>query len=200
MRGWLRLFNVLYWLALIIWIGALLTTAIAAAAVFGQLKLMPIHLESYASYPADEHWSLAAGTIMEQVFAIVDLIQFVAAPLLLIALTVQLAALGYPLRRASNIIRAACIVGAAALLAFRMITLAPAMNRELHQYWQAAADGNIEVARAHRDAFSRDHPAAERVFSVSFLLLLVAAAASAVALPEPPSRSTLETPRLLRQP
>ena len=194
--------TVIYWLALVAWIGGLIAAAVAAPSVFGALGDLPVTIESFEAYPHLEHGRLAAGMVMERVFWIVDLIQFVAAPVVAATLVVQLVAAGARFRAPSNLVRTICIVGAAVLLAYRAAALAPTLNRELRAYWQAAEAGRVEVARAHRDRFNEDHPTASAIFTISLVLLFVVAGASAVAGspgPAPPAAPTLEPPELLRR-
>lgn len=194
--------TVIYWLALVAWIGGLIAAAVAAPSVFGALGDLPVTIESFEAYPHLEHGRLAAGMVMERVFWIVDLIQFVAAPVVVATLVVQLVAAGARFRAPSNLVRTICIVGAALLLAYRAAALAPTMNRELRAYWQAAEAGRVEVARAHRDRFNEDHPTARTILGASLVLLLVAVGASAAATgpgTAPRVASGVEPPELLRR-
>ncbi len=191
--------TVLYWLALVAWIGGLIAAAVAAPSVFGALGDLPLTLESFEAYPHDEHGRLAAGMVMERVFWIVDLIQLAAAPVVVVTLAIQLVAAGSRLRSPSNVVRTICIGAAALLLAYRVAALAPSMNRKLRAYWEAAEAGEVEAAAVHRDRFNEDHPTAIAVFGACLILLLVAAAASAAAGgPQAPPASELEPPDLLR--
>jgi hypothetical protein len=200
MRGYLHLANVIYWLGLILWIAALISAAVAAMNVFPALKAMPIELADYANYPSDQHWRFAAGQIMEGVFFLIDVMQFVAAPLVLITLIAQLAVFRMPLRSISNLARAACIAVAAGLFAYHATMLAPKMNRALREQWEAAKAGEIERADALRAAFNADHQTADAILKLNLILLIVTAGASAVALGPALQSSTdlLEPPALLR--
>ena len=198
MAGYSKIVNTLYWLALILWISALISAGVAAMNVFGVLDGMPLRLEQYAAFPAGEHPRLAASRIMEGVFFLVDVLQFIAIPLALLALIAQLAFFHVPLKRISNIIRSAAIVIAAALFAYHATMVAPKMNGELRAFWAAAEAGQIDEATAHRSAFNAYHPTADAILRLNLLLLLIAAAASAAAFTAMPDRgdSRLEPPRL----
>ena len=69
--------------------------------------------------------------------------------------------------------RAFCVVVAAALLAARLVFIAPSMNHDLRAYWNAAANGETEAAERHRAAFDARHPTAARLFNTTLVLLLV---------------------------
>jgi len=200
MRGYRNVVNIIYWLALTIWIAALISAAVAAMNVFPTLDETVLTLERYAEYPEAEHPRLLAGRIMERVFFLVDLLQFGAAPVAVLALLVQVFVFGMPLRRAGHIIRAGCIVAAAGLLTYHATLLAPGMNRELRAYWAAAEAGEIEAARARREAFNAYHPRADAVLRLNLLLLLVAVGASAAAWAptDAARRERLETPKLAK--
>jgi len=199
MTGYFKIVNVIYWLALIVWISALISAGVAAMNVFPSLDTLPLQLEQYAAYPAGEHPRLAAGRIMEGVFFLVDVLQFIAIPLTVLALLAQLLFFRLPLKRISNAVRAAMIVIAAGLFACHATMLAPKMNRELRSFWSAAETGQVDEAQAHRRAFNAYHPRADAILRINLLLLLVAAGASAAAFTPAPARgdTTLEQPRLL---
>ena len=202
MHGYFKIVNTVYWLALILWISALISAAVAAMNVFGSLNDMPLELEQYGAYPAAEHPRLAAGRIMEGVFFLVDLLQFIAVPLVAAALIAQVTIFRLSLKRPANTIRTACIVLAAGIFAYHAIMLAPGMNRELRAYWAAAEAGQVEQAHAHRTAFNADHPRADALLRLNLVLLLVAAASSAAAFSPTGGRRAghLQTPHLARKP
>src|SRR5262245_5965556 len=109
----LRLVNGVYWLALTAWTAALVTAGIAAMNTFTRLPKMNIELRDYASLPTSEHGRLAAGMVMEGVFATVDRIQVVAAVLAVISLILQLAMTRPSWKSMHNLVRCACIMIAA---------------------------------------------------------------------------------------
>jgi hypothetical protein len=200
MNGYLKLCLSLYWLALVGWISALVSAAISAMNVFPTLDAVPVILTDHAGFPAEEHGRLVAGRIMDGVFFAVDLLQIGAAPLAVVTLLLQIFVFRLPLRAPSNVIRLVCVLGAAALFAFHATMLAPTMNRELRQFWAAAADGDVEEAATRRAAFNELHPTARTIQQINLLLLIGAVIASAAALTPAPSttRSSIETPDLAR--
>lgn len=207
MRRWLTFINIVYWLSLTLWISAIIAGAIAAVSVFGKLPEMSIRLDDFAAYqPSDDPHAqgrIAAGMVMERLFWIVDMIQFVAAPLLAVTLVMQLIAGRGAAKTPANLIRTMCVVIAIGTFAWQSALLTPEMNRELRAYWAAAKAGQLEAAQRHKAAFDADHPRATLLYDIRLLTLLAALVASA-AMTAPPTDSRspqtqLQSPRLLKQ-
>ncbi len=200
MTGYLKICTAVYWIGLTVWFSALVTATIAAAHVFATLGAMPMQLERYAAYPAEEHGRLAGGHVMDGVFFTVDLLQFAAIPLTVLALLAQLTIFKLPVRSPANLVRTICVLGAAGLFAAHATMLAPKMNHELRARWAAAEAGDVAASRAHQGVFSEQHRVAESILGATGLLLVVAVGASAAAFvpaaagPSP----SLPEPRLLR--
>ena len=208
MQSLFKLCNMVYWLALTIWLAVLVTAGVSAVAVFTTLGEMDVSLEAYAAFEPDEsdvpnaHAHLAAGHVLEPVFTLVSFVQFALIPLMLITLIAQFTVFQQKIRRPANLIRTACIVIAAGLFVFHALARAPQMNRDLQAYWDAAKDGNVTAALEHREAFNRRHPTAEAVLNATLLLVVLATFASAAAMtPALPQRRTseLQTPHLARK-
>ena len=208
MQSLFKLCNMVYWLALTIWLAVLVTAGVSAVAVFTTLGEMDVSLEAYAAFEPDEsdvpnaHAHLAAGHVLEPVFTLVSFVQFAVIPLMLITLIAQFTVFQQKIRRPANLIRTACIVIAAGLFAFHALARAPQMNRDLNAYWDAAKDGSVTAALEHRAAFNRRHPTAEAVLNGTLLLVVLATFASAAAMtPALPQRRTseLQTPHLARK-
>jgi hypothetical protein len=203
MNSYLKLCNVLHWFGLILWISALVSAAVAAMNVFGTLDKMSLTLERYAAFPAEDHARLAAGHIMEGVFFTVDLLQFIAAPLVVITLLLQLTVFRMRWRRPANLVRVIALIIAGGLFAYHATMIAPTMNRELRAFWAAAEAGDVDEANAHRAAFNAYHPTADAMLRLNLLLVMLGAGASAVALSTTGARSAadaLEKPGLLVRP
>ena len=202
MRWLLKMVLIIYWLGLMLWVGSLMTAGIAAMNTFGTLPDLGVRLDSYADYPSAEHGRLAAGMVMERNFFVVDVIQMLVVPLVIVTLLVQLFGFGMRLRRPANAIRTVSLLLAAGLFALYAFSLAPRMNRELRMYWSEAEAGQLEQAEIHRTKFERDHPRAESIMTINLFLLILGVGASAVAFVEsskPPKISNLETPKLLNK-
>jgi hypothetical protein len=197
-HSFLKLCNGMYWLALTMWVAALASAGIAAMNVFGTLPGMRIALERFAAMPPQTHGRIAAGLVMADVFFTVDLIQFVAVPVVVLTLLMQLLLFGLPLRAPANMIRSLCILGAACVFAFHATMLAPRMNRELRAYWGAAEAGEMAQAENHLEAFNARHPIADNLLRTKLVLLVIGVMASAAALGPHRPREHMHIPSLLR--
>lgn len=181
--------SVIYWLALTLWVSVLVAGAVAATGVFSKLLHTDLVLADYQAFDHTQHGRLIAGMIMEPIFTFIDVAQIVVAALTLLMLILQLTVVGgigggqrREWKRPSNLVRSLCIIAATLLLAFRMFTITPAMNRELRAYWRAAQVGDSARADEHRQAFERNHPRVSKMYSITLGLLLISVAASAIAL------------------
>jgi hypothetical protein len=193
----LKCCNVFYWLALTVWVSVLASGAVAAAGVFGKLTQLDVTLGAFSQYDPSAHGRLVAGMVMEPIFTFIDLMQFLAGAIVVLALLAQVTVFGMPLRRAANAMRILCIAAAATLLIIRAAIITPSMNHELRAYWAAAQAGNEEAAQSHRAAFDAKHPVVTTMFQATMILLLIAVAASAVALgPQRPRSAQVQMPRL----
>jgi hypothetical protein len=205
MRMAVRLVEVAFWIGLILWVSAVVTAGVSAAMAFPTMHEYHVEVPRFAAFPASEHWSIAAGLLMERMFFVTDIAQLLAGVLVLLGLGAGYALGGRLLKRPAEVLRTACVLGVIAVVAYRALALAPEMNRTLHQYWDAAQAGSTEVALERREAFQSMHPTASRLYGVSLVLLLGAAVTTAWA---PPDRSDVrraartsdaEVPALLRK-
>ena len=138
---------------------------------------------------------------MSDIFFAVDFVQFIAIPLTLLTLALQVTVFGASLRCPANLVRGGCLLAAAALFAGYAILLAPSLNGELRLFWAAAEAGDTSSALRHRELFATGHATAALILKTNLLLVLAGLAASAVApAPATPPRSQLETPRLATTP
>ncbi len=188
-----------YWLSLAAWLAALVTAAVSAAQVFGNLPGMSLTLQRFAAYPDQEHGRLAAGLVMAEIFFTADVVQMVAAPLTLVALGLQLTVMGLPWRRPANLLRGGLVVLAAGLFGFYAVAMAPGLNRTLRRYWEAAEAGDTTEAMMLHKQFGIDHGVAEMILTTNLLLVAGAIVASAIAL-APVTAPRLETPDLAPTP
>jgi hypothetical protein len=198
--AWLKACLAVYWLSLAVWLAALMAAGLSAVHTFGKLPRTPLVLEPFAAYPVEEHGTIAAGLVMADVFVTVDFIQFVAVPLAVLMLALQLTVFRLPAGRPSNIVRAACLVLAAALFAWYAAAVAPPLNGNLRAYWDAARAGDLETATGHRDLVGAYHSTARLVLQLNLALVVATVAASAVALGPGVSRARgLPEPELLKR-
>lgn len=204
MQSWFKLCNLVYWLALAVWLGALMTGGIAAAFVFGTLPDLGVELARYAGfYTADPaaHANLAAGHIMERVFTATAFIQVGAVVLAILTMLCQFVFFQVSLRRASNFVRGLTLSAAAIIFGFYFFGQAPRFNAALRSYWRAAEAGDLNAADAHKQALDALHPRMELAIQFQLICVIAGVAGSAVALTptlRPKRETALEKPRLAK--
>jgi len=164
--------DALHTLGLTVWAAALISAAVAALNVFPVLRNMPITMGAYPGVPATEHWRFAAGEIMEGVFFTADLMQFVAVPMVIITLFMQMSR-ARAAHRIRGRIRAGALIIAAMLFTLHATTIAPPMNRLLRAQWAAAAQGDTARIEAYRRDFHRLHVRADGILRVNLVLVLI---------------------------
>jgi hypothetical protein len=109
------------------------------------------------------HADLGAGFIQARVFAAVDVVQFVGALVGLLTLIVSAVARD-AIQAKSTIVRSVLLGVTLLLFGYQFFVLAPRMDQNAIQYWQAAQAGDNEQAEAFKAKFSADHPTATRTF------------------------------------
>jgi len=171
--------------ALSLWIAAVIAPAVSAMATFGTLPDLDVSLREYESFTIqgepDAHARLAAGMVLEKIFTGSDFAQVALAFLVIVTLAIDVMVFRQPVRRPANAIRIVSALIATGLLAFHVFLQAPQMNRELRQYWGEARAGNVEAALEHRERFDRYHPRAEMILQANLVLLLITMGAFAAA-------------------
>jgi hypothetical protein len=174
-----RLCLVAYWLGLFAWTSALVTAAVAASFSFATLGPLDLSIAGYTLPPGASAGHLAAGMVMNRIFGFVDAVQLAAAAAVVLSLAVLTGRGALARRDGPSLVRVLCIVAAVCLFAARAVLLTPAMNRDLHAYWEAARAGDVAAAEEHRGAFERRHPRASMLYGATCACLLLAVAASA---------------------
>ena len=198
MRALIRLAEIVFWLALIVWISAIVTAGVTAAVAFPMMREYEVVVPKFAAYDESQHWAIAAGVLLERIFTLTDMIQLAAAVIAILALVA-----GARRRsRLAELLRFFTMLAAATLLGYRVLLLAPQMNRSLHQYWDAAEQGQADTAAQYRSEFQAMHPTASRIYGIMLFMLLTSAGATAWSppIPSPAVKSDgLQEPQLARR-
>jgi len=163
--------EVLHLCALGVWAGAMGAVGAAAAIAFPMMRDLDPSLPAYAAYEGP-HWSIAAGAVMNRVFALADTLGFVCACIAAATLVVVFVVRARPL--APMVIRAALVAGALGLAGHAMFVQGPAMRAHLHAYWEAAEAGEDETAAVHKEAFDAMHPRASGLIGAQLIVVLLA--------------------------
>lgn len=167
-----RISESVFALAVAVWLGAVGMSGVVASTVFPEMRRLDPRLPGYAAYEG-EHWRLAAGRVAARVFFAADAIALVAALIATVSLLVSVLHYKARARSGAGLARVAGFVAAMALLGFQFSYLGPRMHPELARYWEAAAAGDNEAARAHLAAFDRHHPTASNVLMGTAVALAV---------------------------
>lgn len=199
MRG-LRLCNAIQRLAVVVWIGVLISAFVARGGAMSVLPDMGLTIDDFLAYDLHEHWRIAAGKLMEPVFTFADLVQFVAVLTVLATVILQCAYYRLPARSPAGGLRLLCLGLAAVLLAVRAAVIMPSMNRAMRAYWEAARLVQADAAADYRQSFEAAQSVALWMMGVTVVLLLitVAIAPPAPAGAELNRTSRYEPPALLK--
>jgi Ca2+/H+ antiporter len=170
MTRWTRLAFAVYLIALGLWAGSLMMTAVTAAVAFPTVKALDPVVPALdpASRP---HWPLIAGKVASNVFVISHMTQSVCA-LLVIGAGVALCRVPSLRMRRSPSSIAACL--AVATLGWYLLILWPRMRANLYTYWDNLFAGRLEPAAAAQRAFNADHPTSSTTMAIIFVLVLTA--------------------------
>jgi hypothetical protein len=154
--------------ALGLWLGALLAVGGIAAVAFPTMKSLAPALPGFR-VPVEDHWSIAAGHIMNPAFFAVMIAGIVLCAAALLAWTCLSAA-----RRIVLVIALLLAVGT-------LMGLGLPMQTHLDGYWMAAQAGELEAAAEAKTRFDALHPWSSRAMGTQagvVALALVMAIAS----------------------
>lgn len=202
MKAWKALCETVHLAALGIWAGFLGATGAQAASTFPIMKRLDPILPGYAKFPHD-HWKVAAGSVVQRGFLILDVVQFVCAVLSVGTLGCLLALFGLPRRRPATIVRACAMGLALAGAAGSIIIVSPQLNAAIRLKWAAMATGDAAAVGVHGAAVDQLHPIASKLLAGTLVCVLIALVSGLWATTrtwereEAPSASRYERPGLL---
>lgn len=201
-----RFLEVVHLIAAGLWLGVAVATGAAAAIIFPTVRDFEPTLATYPDYTG-EHWRLLAGHVAARIFAVGDIVGFFCLMLTGLSLCI-IAAMRHIWIQIPRITLARLAALGLAILAagYNIFVLGPRMNRNLTDYWNAAAAGDNAAATIARDAFMADHTPASNTLAaiaIAALALTVTAAMAITAKPRSaaqlPKPQRLETPELATQ-
>lgn len=178
MRPVARISETMAILVLSLWLAALLGAGGAAAVLFPTMKRLAPTLAEFGAFP-DEHWKIAAGLVGVRLFVLADVVQLGAACASIFTLIVTRLAGSGGASRLTTLVRLVTLASALLLAAYQIMVLGPRMQSNLNAFYAAARSGQVETARAYRDAFDADHPASTRVLGGTLLAVVGALSATA---------------------
>lgn len=155
-----------------LWLGATVMTGVAAAIAFPTMKGLDPALPDFAAYPTD-HWMIAAGAVMNKVFAVLDYASVALAVVAAQALVIAAMPCGLRLSAPSSIVRLLALAVAVGALGYSLFMLRPEMNAHLLEFHSHAMAGRLAEADAARSAFDALHPPASNALGVIAIALVV---------------------------
>lgn len=194
-----QIVQIIFWLALATWFGAVLFIAVAAPVVFRTVRESNPILPGVLSVNLEgQHGTLLAGTIVSNLLSQLRLIQVVAAAVLLVAMIAQLFIidLSGPNGTAA-IVRGVLFFAAGALLLFDWFAVAPQIARYRAEYLDNADEPDI--ANPAKDRFDEMHRRSVAVLQALLFCLLGMLLFSASISPRPRG-GTIHAPSAVQNP
>lgn len=167
----------LHLFALGAWAGMLMLVGAAAAIAFPTMKRLDPQLPEFSQYNED-HWMIAAGSVMNRVFQLADWVALGLATLALVSLVLIFAG-RQSAPRLRRTVHGIVLLVAMTLLLIESFVLAPRMRSTLEEFLDAARAGDIATANLARDEFRADHPMASRLMMAQFSAVMLSFAAGA---------------------
>ena len=183
-----RTFSALGLVFLSLWLAVVFAAGLSASVTFTVLPPMEPNIPGYESLDPEMRGRLIAGLVTEPVFRIADWSQIALCPLTILVIVLQGMAGLIDHRRVSQWIRLIGIGLAATFFLTRLIFVNPPMNEHLDAYRAAAKVGDLSAAVAEQTQFNGWHHAAETLWGLTGLSLLVAITATGATLTTPRSK------------
>jgi len=205
MRSGRKLAETVHCLALGVWLGAIVTTGMAAAMLFPTVRELTPVTPKFEAYEG-EHWRIVAGHVGAGLFLNADVVQFVCAFVAIFTAGVSVILMGRQWRTVGTGLRMVLLSCALTAFSYGFFIHTPRMNAHLAAYWRAAEAGDNAVATAEQQAFAALHPTSTTVLGLTALCVaaaLVVGVYSALGAEttrpiREPSSGGLETPQLAR--
>ncbi len=160
--------------------GMTLLVGAMAGITFATLRRLGTTIEGYKGFAAD-HWSIAAGKIMNVAF-LVEHVAALVALVLALATFVGASACRERVPHRVQTIRGIVLGMLLALVGATWFWIWPTMQADLTAYWNAAAAGDVETAAVHKRAFDDLHPTASVLLGMRLCLSLGAIVLACAAL------------------
>lgn len=177
--------------ALGLWLGMLVMIGMGAAIAFPTMRGLEPSLPDFAGYPED-HWAIAAGHIMNRLFAVGDWLGLALGLVALGAIVVPMVLDARRFATHLGVLRSVATVIAVLIAVASLVLMRPGMNADLNEFWDAARAGEVARADVARTRFDAMHPKASLVLSAQAGIVFVALLLSAA---DVRGRRTLETER-----
>lgn len=193
MRSWRAFLETVNFVALALWLGAIVFSGVVAARVFVVMRELDPRLNAYAGYTG-EHWKLAGGKVANGVFAVTDIAQFLCALIAGLCFASLVATRSVSPRRISTWLRGVGLsVGMACAMGL-LLVVGPRLNAALEGYWTAAREGKNDEALRLQALAGQIHPTTTLLMGVGAFAVLMALIAAAWTLAGDSSRQAESGP------
>ncbi|TVQ63611.1 MAG: hypothetical protein EA378_01630 [Phycisphaerales bacterium] len=208
MRTGRKIAETIHFVALGVWLGAILTTGMGAAMLFPTVRDLAPSAPKFAEYTG-EHWRIVAGHVGAGLFLNADVVQFVCAFVAIFTAGVSVILMGRNWRTLGTGGRMVLLSCALTAFSYGFFIHTPQANAHLVAYWQAAEAGDLETATAEQRAFAAMHPTSTTILGLTAFSVLGAMSVGLFSAMGPPAAnrvvrqtnaSPLETPSLARTP
>lgn len=176
-----------YWLALTIWIAAILAPAAAGMAVFRVLPQLNGTFPEFTAVATANQAALAGGHIVNPLFIFSNVVQIVCAAIAIFALGIEQLYWRPAHHSRADYVRIPTLLMATILILVEICILGPIAREHLYAYWDAVQSNSMDIANQAKTAFDALHPVGTTLYAVTFGLLLITVVASAVAYTPPHS-------------
>ena len=146
------------------WLMELLMSGAMAAVIFPTMKSLNPVIPGFEKMPQD-HWALAAGSVMRIIFLIGDCLQCVLAAVSCVAAVMVIR--GYQLRGVRAALLGVPLVVGVVAAVLSAVWLSPRMRSEMDDAIAAARAGKAEEAQAARARFTAMHPTSEALLGTA---------------------------------
>lgn len=175
--GWRGFVEVAHMAVLGLWLGVVLTVGMFAGIVFPMMHRLDPRLPAFESFDGP-HWTIAAGQVANQGFAIAAFAQLGCGFAALLSYVLVAKWLMRRVPAVCVLARQLTLLFVVGCLIYNFVALRPRMRDNVEAFWKAAEAGRNEEAKKYQAAFDADHPVATRVFGMTAagLVLCVGAA------------------------
>lgn len=149
--------QILFWLSLATWFGAVLFVAVAAPVIFRTVRESNPILPGVLSVNMEgQHGTLLAGTIVQNLLSHLKIIQAIAAGVLLVAMIAHLFIVNLGgSNGTAAIVRGGLLIAAIGILLFDWLAIAPKVEQYRKEYLDNADEP--EIANPAKDNFDAQH-------------------------------------------
>ena len=175
--------HLLVFIVMALWLAMIVVPGMAGMSAFTQLPERHAEIAEYRDFFGEDHKAMGqmvAGFVTAPIFAFSDVAQWILAPVALVLALLECR----PFRILRGRARYVClfaITGALGLVVLHNAGMGPRMNADMADYRAAVAVMDVERAMTAKARFNEYHDAAESLYGIRLVLVLVGIGALAFA-------------------